>query len=534
MISFFYSSLSFAQGNTSQEIIEYVISQQPTLIEKFDPKEKTNTLHLQTSFNNAIYSKQDDLKSLNGKQIIKIELIYTTYRKSETFDQHTLNRKRLDALFKAVPGILTQGGIEWKLTGQTGCTSPEMGKEFFHGVSITYRPTYSEAMAIVERDFIRKVAKGDVPVHAYEAYVKKELKEVEKSLKDTLAEKEHVFHAPEFSAGERARIDYYTRNLKYPGGQGSSPQNVVVEFTIDKEGKVNDIQFPFIFKPNEYTTEVMRFLNSMPNWKPGILDSSPTISHIQQSIEFTERGSIIPSPIFSYSVQAPPKKMLKIPGTDYDKVRPTNASLAVVQTLQRNKWEKAALVVDVTGSMAQYNVQILEFLKNEILNKTNKYEQICFFNDGNGKSDRMKKVGQTGGIFCFPITNVDDVMDKMFKVMDAGDGGDIAENNIEALLKMQDTCSTCTSLVMVADNYATPRDLSLLTKVKLPVHVIVCTNSSVLNEAYLTIAYQTKGSVHFNAQDISNIHNFEEGATVQVLKETYVLSNGKFVRKRKK
>lgn len=526
-------TLPIARTQTSEETIAYIIAKTPTLVEKIDPKEKEFTVRLETGFNDAIYRNKAALTELSGKQIIKVELVYTTYRKSETFDQHTLNRKRLQALFNAVPNSLTQGGIEWQLTGQTGCISPEMGKDFFHGVIVTYRPVPSERMSKIDADFLKQVAEGKVPVYAYDAFMKNEWKKAEIAAKaDTVPEKEHVFQAPEFVHGERSRIDYYTRNLRYPGGN-AMPQSVVVEFTITKEGKVEDIQFPFIFKENEYTTEVMRFLRSMPAWQPGELDSITTVSRVQQTIEFSERGSIIPSPIYTYSTQAPPKKEIKIPGVDYSKIRPTNASLAVVQILQRNKWENSALVVDVTGSMAQYSAQVMEYLKGEIVGKTNKYEKVCFFNDGNKRADKGKKIGETGGAYVFPVTTVDDLLGQMLKVMEAGDGGDIPENNIEALLKMQDSCASCTSLVLIADNYATPRDMSLISKIKVPVHVVVCTNSPVLNEAYLNIAYLTKGSVHFNGKDISGLHGYEDGATVQVLKETYILRNGKFSRKQK-
>ncbi len=534
-LSFFvlFTCISVAQETSQAELIEFVVSQTPTLIEKFEPKEKQFTVSLRTGFNDAVYTNKQALSELNGKQIIKVELVYTTYRKSEKFDQHTLNRKRLSSLFAAVPGILTQGGIDWQITGQTGCTSPEMGKDFFHGVVITYRPNPSETLSKIEVDFLKQVKEGKVPVHAYDAFLKQELKRAELAkASDTIPEKEHVFECAEFVQGERARIDFYTRNLRYPSGN-NMPQTVVVEFTITKEGKVEGIQFPFIFKENPYTTEVMRFLRTTPEWRPGRLDSMITSSHVQQTIEFTERGSIIPSPLYCYSTAAPPKKEIKIPGIDYSKIRPTNASLAVVQILQRNRWENAALVVDVTGSMAQYSAQTIEYLKSELLNKTNSFQKIAFFNDGNKLADKNKKIGSTGGIFISDVTSVDDVLANMIKVMEAGDGGDIPENNIEALLKMQDSCSTCSSLVMIADNYATPRDLSLLMKVTKPVHIIVCSNSSVLNECYLTIAYRTKGSVHFNGKDITNIHTFEDGATVQVLKETYVLTNGRFYRKRK-
>jgi intracellular septation protein A len=60
----------------------------------------------------------------------------------------------------------------------------------------------------------------------------------------------------------------------------------------------------------------------------------------------------------------------------------------------------------------------------------------------------------------------------------------------------------------------------------------MCAASNVLNESYLNIAYKTNGTLYFNGKKISNLQAFEEGATVQVGLITYVLKNGKFIKKR--
>ena len=72
----------------------------------------------------------------------------------------------------------------------------------------------------------------------------------------------------------------------------------------------------------------------------------------------------------------------------------------------------------------------------------------------------------------------------------------------------------------------------LANKLNKPVQIILCASGNVLNESYLNLAYKTNGSVLFNGKKISNLQAFEEGATVQVGLITYVLANGKFIKKR--
>ncbi|HAK12597.1 MAG TPA: hypothetical protein DCO78_12090, partial [Chitinophagaceae bacterium] len=52
-----------------------------------------------------------------------------------------------------------------------------------------------------------------------------------------------------------------------------------------------------------------------------------------------------------------------------------------------------------------------------------------------------------------------------------GSGGDLQENNCEALLYAVNHCSQYGDLVIVADSWAPVRDLELLPKLKQPVKV---------------------------------------------------------------
>lgn len=516
-------------AQTADELIENVVKGVPRSIVKYQVKEKPNVYFFPTGFNDAIYSDLKTLAGLKDKSILKIELVYTTYRKSESFDQHGLNRKRLKALFQTVPDIPGQAGIEWVLIAQTGCTTAEMGKDFFHGVVITLREPATKDLVSTEIAFLKAVAKGELEPHMYDAYVANEYKRPTDSITPPSAPPKIVM--PEFRGGERERIDYFSRNLKFPAtADRSSSEQVHVQFVVNKMGRVEGIWFPNPVEAQVYQQEVMRVVRGMPDWKPATVDGKPIDCMVMMPVDFLSRGSAIPGPMEVYAMDAP--KLDDAPKFDYASIRPTPSGKIVTETLVRNKWTNAALVCDVTGSMAPYNAQVVDWLSAHFNPKDSVFTWYVYFNDGDDRKDISKRVGSTGGVYSFRPANFDDALNRMGQAMNAGTGGDLEENNIEALLQAEKDCPSCRSTVLIADNLATPRDLSLIPKLTKPVHVIVCGTNPVVNVAYLNLARATKGTVHFGGKDYINLHTFEDGATVQIGKEIYVLKNGKFVHRR--
>ncbi len=233
---------------------------------------------------------------------------------------------------------------------------------------------------------------------------------------------------------------------------------------------------------------------------------------------------MIAGPLEVYAADAVPAAT----AVDYSKIPPTPQGRIVSETLEKNNWKHAALVCDVTGSMAPYNAQVLLWIKNRLAKKDTSVVRIVLFNDGDGKKNVGKRVGSTGGLYSFKPTTIDAFTQQLTTAMKAGDGGDLPENNVEALLKAQADCPWCENLVMIADNFATPRDLSLAGNITKPVQIIVCGNSPVLNDVWLNLARLTKGSVTFGNRLYANLHTYEEGATLQVGKQIFVVRKGRF------
>lgn len=194
---------------------------------------------------------------------------------------------------------------------------------------------------------------------------------------------------------------------------------------------------------------------------------------------------------------------------------------------RHDNWNEMAFVCDVTGSMSAYTTQLLVWYK--LNSMTNKINYFTFFNDGDNKADRKKKIGNTGGIYNIEAGNYEAVALKIQDAMSAGCGGDAPENNCEALIEAIKNKPDAKEYVMIADNFANVKDIELMKNINKPVHIIICgTGNFMVNTDYLDLARATKGSIHSIEQDIENLMNIHEGQTIEFDGKKYILQNGKF------
>lgn len=202
---------------------------------------------------------------------------------------------------------------------------------------------------------------------------------------------------------------------------------------------------------------------------------------------------------------------------------------AVKATLyrMRERWKNKMVVTDLTGSMSPYMDQVVLWHALQLVqDEDNRY---VFFNDGDAKPDNQKPIGQTGGIYFTEKKDMDALLETMLQTARAGYGGDSPENDLEALLEGAANRTGIDELILVADNYSDVRDIELLTKLKVPVHVILCGADHGVNEDYLEIAYRTRGSVHTIEEDIENLAELADGATITIGNAQYRVSRGKFI-----
>jgi hypothetical protein len=206
----------------------------------------------------------------------------------------------------------------------------------------------------------------------------------------------------------------------------------------------------------------------------------------------------------------------------------------VFKTLNRNCWGEMLIINDWTGSMYQYGAQAVLWHRLNFEKNTVKY--FVFFNDGNKKLDRQKRIGNTGGIYYAKPDSIEYILKVMKFVAKRGSGGDIPENNIEAILKGIKLFKGYDELVMIADNKAGVRDMLLLEKVNIPIRVILCGAkfNQPIHPHYLEIARKTNGSVHTLEEDITDLQHLKEGEKINLLGIEYIVKKGKLVERRKK
>ena len=203
----------------------------------------------------------------------------------------------------------------------------------------------------------------------------------------------------------------------------------------------------------------------------------------------------------------------------------------ISRVFNRNKhWKNKLIVADVTGSMTPYLAKFLLWLKLNF--NSNEVQNYVFFNDGNdSKGFRIKEVGKTGGLYYtqnkLGYLNIEKTI---ITAMLNGSGGDLPENNIEALIAGEKNYSQSGHIILIADNYASPRDMELLSKLKKPVNVILCgVKNGEINLDYLTLAYKTKGTVHTIEEDLTKLIIMKEGQTFTFSGNFYKIQNGEVI-----
>ncbi len=205
----------------------------------------------------------------------------------------------------------------------------------------------------------------------------------------------------------------------------------------------------------------------------------------------------------------------------------TKNDSTIFKALERHRdWKNMLVVTDLTGSMSPYTAQLLLWFKlNEV---DNRIGHLVFFNDGDSTPDEDKEIGETGGLYDGKAATFEEIARLANRAVEGGNGGDNEENNIEALLFGLDACPDCEEIVMIADNYASPRDLSLLSRVDRPVRIVLCGTEYGINIDYLNLALTTGGSLHTIEADIEDLKRLNDGEELRIGKEVFIIRDGKF------
>lgn len=180
-----------------------------------------------------------------------------------------------------------------------------------------------------------------------------------------------------------------------------------------------------------------------------------------------------------------------------------------VLTRNCDNWNNTLVITDCTGSMLKYRAGVV--LWHVLHQDTMTFKRFAFFNDGDNMPDHLKQIGKAGGVYFSGKPDPYKVQAMMNYVLDSGSGGsDIRENDLEAIVKGIDIFPDVDEIVLICDNNAPPRDISLLGMVDKPVRVIVCGGDEKIQEEYIRLARQTGGSVHTMEQDLEELSELAE------------------------
>lgn len=514
LFAFIIPLISQAQVSPEQ-IIKYKINS----LDKVSPVASEAVFVISAPYGKPVLSAEL-LQKIKSRQVISVELVYTKFRRSENFNQQQLNLNRLQNLKRILPEIFKNNNIDWKITEQTGATDYNTGQTYFHGFIINTRVG-------------RFTAKDrEIELAELEATIGDDKKKSESAGTKTFRERntnpkydtETVrFYnvGAEFTDDPCELVDDAVEHITYPmeAQLRRISGKVQAQFTVNKYGDVQDIK---ITEGIGFGCDdaVKKYLQSIPKWKPARDKQGTVSSYVTLNFWFIANPDLMP-------VSEMPCDLIVIAPKGVPMSSSTVRNNTVSEIFSRNKnWNNVAVVCDATGSMGPYMGDLMKWFR---LNAS-RIKHFTFFNDGDMKSDGQKAIGNTGGIYNTPAIGYEAVEKEMFTAIRNGFGGDLPENDVEALLEAEKNAPFAERLIWIADNYATPRDLALLPKVTKPVSIIICSTQGMVSTDYLNIAYKLKASLHTLTADFPSISQMKDGEKVNIDGREYRLVGERFYR----
>jgi TonB family protein len=464
---------------------------------------------IQTPYASSVFMNPHLIESVKGLQTTEIMLVYSDFQRAESFSQHGLNAKRAENLYQVFPDAFEDQTVDFRLVAQTGCHNVESCGELPHGFIITTRASQSSDN-IDELKFLKDVTE------MRHLAIYSELVAADGKVVPYLLDRDAYF-----PGGPVGFTTFLSEHVEFPerASERGLTAQVRIEFKVNNEGQLFDTQIQGT-SGSGFISAVQEALSHMPLWAPAVRKGEQVTSQqkVRVLFQYDEEGQPEVS-ILTHHHSHPLANLEDM----MDEYRSFQTDSVVLRTLDRLQGANASVVMDVTGSMSPYNAQLLLWLKlNENMG------DFVLFNDGDNKSNLAKEIGDTRGIYRLADATFEELMETTMEAMLNGTGGDIEENALEAILDAQQTFDA-ESIIWIADNHSTPRDMELLEKVSTPVRVIVCGGLEGINTSLLDVARNTRGSIHLMEQDLFSLASLKEGESVEIHGFTYVIKGGKFV-----
>lgn len=464
-----------AQAQAPEAVVvtpELLSKAQETELPQYDiSRQSPYIIYLPMNYSKFLFTEKDKelFYTLKDTMIERIDLVYTVFRRSKTFDQIKLNKERYEMFQEYFPEAFNNNLIDWNLMAQNGTMEYEKAQTYFHGFVIYLKPhrvTTEEGITIgtaldkrVDKPTTRRLETNE-EIKAIQTILSKSTPT--KTILDTT---------------------YTTQKKRFWTGMYLAKNK-----EKRKKGKKFKTKGPK--RPKEYKVKEEKIMQITEREVP---DPTATLEPSKVIAQLTEDSVV-------YTV--------------------LNRTLG--------KWNNHVIVQDVTGSMHPYLTQTLLYLHGHIQKNTT--EKFVFFNDGDANPDGP--IGRSGGCYYQSADNVAAIEEMAFEAMRKGKGGKAPENDLEAILYGIKKYPNCEGVVLIADNFSRVRDFKLmpqLMRLGKPVRVVICgiAKGDVVNLDYIYLARYTKGSIHTMDQDITNLAEKEDGQAFKVGSQYFKLDNNR-------
>lgn len=531
ILIFLQSSLISAQ---TESRISNILKIPRTQVEKIEPTTVNTLIYLPCTFALSDFEGKYAMLNSSSVTVLKVYYVYTRFRLSPGFDQHSLDQQRFLWLNKHFPGIVNDPLVEWEIIEQTGCKTPEEGSAYFHGFILVIRPESGDPFYKAELDLLFAFANnplGEFHEINYDP-IKDQITGIKPEEKNSGSASVQNSKA-EFIGGDNKLYEHFQQNLK--NSPEISPQRldkwISVSFVVLENGKTDSLLFLENY-PDAAWDQVENAFKNMPDWKPATENGKPVNSTVNMEIRISYSGDV--KGMYTRDGQRPNfenttvSKPVDTKGTDINLLtKPEPISLkssAVYKGIEMMRYaQKTGIVMDVTGSMSTHVAAMLNWLATHSVDAP--FTSYTFFNDGNNKSEKQKKLGETGGIYA--TSNRLEVNELIKEAMMKGNGGEAPENDMEAVLYAFANDPSADEMILIGDNFSEVRDIELLKQVSKPVHVLLCAAPKFIRCEYLKIAKDTGGKLILNG-DLVDLSGIQKGDVFLIQKVQYKYNGSQF------
>lgn len=512
-VTFLSIFLPFTPGYSQNQAVQRILSIEPQRVQQIQPQNDANSVIIPSSFSEASLQKTNILSS---GDLETVYYIYTDYRQNPSFDQKQLNRERIERLAKQLPEVVDNRIVQWKIIEQTGCTSAEMGESFFHGFVLVYRPRPSEESRSAEianlEAFLNNPQAGftssnDPFSSQFEQELSSSIVSSSNSDSGNGPSAKDVNIPANHPDGNFALYQFFKNNFPTGGEVAKNRDNfwVPLTFDVDETGAISNIKIdnekPYVQKL------ILELLDKMPAWSPAKENGKPVKSKVNLEIRVSyspivrgmyyrdgKKPSFSQSEVADHTLES--AKADQQTAERIERIEQGGVYKGVTDAISK---ERVALVMDVTTSMTKHLAE-MNWSLDQSADSLN-VVHYTFFNDGDKNPDNKKKVGKTGGIYHG--RKLRDLSATLLTAMRNGNGGDITENDFEAVLEAQKEAPDADAILLVVDNFSDVRDEVLIPKITKKVHVVIGGEVTYVRTCYLNLAKATGGDIFVDGRRIS-------------------------------